>query len=84
MLAFFELMRRMVTGATDYSAHVVYLRNGLWAYDANLPQRALQPIEPWLPMPALVAVPIALSLAAAMSVVFCAGLKARCKSNMSG
>ena len=70
VLAFFELMRRMVTGATDYSAHVGYLRNGLWAYDANLPQRALQPIEPWLPMPALVAVPIALSLAAAMSVVF--------------
>ena len=70
VLAFFELMRRMVAGATDYSAHVGYLRNGLWAYDANLPQRALQPIEPWLPMPALVAVPIGLSLAAAMSVVF--------------
>ena len=70
VLAFFELMRRMVAGETDYSAHIVYLRNGLWAYDANLSQRALEPLEPWLPMPSLVAVPVAISLSAAISVVF--------------
>lgn len=68
VLSFFELMRRMVGGATTYHSHAAYLRNGLWAFDANLPQRVLQPIELWLPIPALVAVPIGLSLGAAISV----------------
>jgi hypothetical protein len=68
VLSFFELLHRMVGGYTDYSADITYLRNGLWAYDATLPRRILEPIEPWLPIPNLLAVPIALSLGAALSV----------------
>lgn len=66
--AFFELMQRMDGGASAQNGDLIYLRSGLWAYDAGLPGRALDRLFPFLPLPSLVVVPLALVLAAWLSV----------------
>ena len=66
--AFFELMRRMDDDVSPQAEDLNYLRSGLWAYDAGLPGRALDPLFPLLPLPRLVAVPLVLVLAAWLSV----------------
>jgi polyferredoxin len=53
-----------------------YLRNGLWAYDAELPQQSLQNFSAVIPIPNLVMVPLLLSLAGAISVLFFRWLEA--------
>jgi hypothetical protein len=58
VFAFFELMQRMDRGASAQDGDLVYLRSGLWAYDAGLPGRALDPLFPPLALPSLVAVPL--------------------------
>jgi len=69
--AFFELMQRMDGDVSSQGDDLFYLRSGLWAYDAGLPGRALDPLFPPLPLPSLVAVPLALGLAAWLSVLLC-------------
>ena len=66
--AFFELMQRMDDDVSPQADDLNYLRSGLWAYDAGLPGRALDPLFPLLPLPRLVAVPLVLVLAAWLSV----------------
>ena len=66
--AFFELMQRMDGDVSSPDDDLSYLRSGLWAYDAGLPGRALDPLFHPLPLPSLVAVPLALVLAACLSV----------------
>ena len=68
VFAFFELMQRMDRGASAQDGDLVYLRSGLWAYDAGLPGRALDPLFPPLALPSLVAVPLVLAGAAWLSV----------------
>ena len=68
VFAFFELMQRMDRGASAQDGDLVYLRSGLWAYDAGLPGRALDPLFPPLALPSLVAVPLVLVGAAWLSV----------------
>jgi len=72
--AFFELMERMDGDVSSQADELIYLRSGLWAYDAGLPGRALDPLFPQLPLPNLVAVPLALGLAAWLSVALFRGL----------
>ncbi len=66
--AFFELLQRMDDDVSPQADDLNYLRSGLWAYDAGLPGRALDPLFPLLPLPRLVAVPLVLVLAAWLSV----------------
>lgn len=72
--AFFELLERMDGDVSSQADELIYLRSGLWAYDAGLPGRALDPLFPQLPLPNLVAVPLALGLAAWLSVALFRGL----------
>ena len=68
VLAFFELMQRMDGRASAQDGDLLYLRSGLWAYDAGLPGRALDPLFSFWPLPRLLMVPLALVAAAWLSV----------------
>lgn len=75
ILAFFLLMEEMGDGIHPAVNGLGYLRSGLWAFDAGLPDRIGTPLWPWLPIPRLLLVPLLLSAAAALSVVLFQGLE---------
>ena len=69
VLAFFSLME--ISRPADLfpdKAELSYIRSGLWAFDAGLPGRMLQPFAEGLPLPRLVAIPGLLVLAGFLSV----------------
>jgi len=68
VLAFFWLMEETVDGSDLLVDPIGYLRSGAWAFDAGLAQRAWLPLEPGQPLPRLLWIPLALTLAAALSV----------------
>ncbi|MFM7313743.1 MAG: cyclic nucleotide-binding domain-containing protein [Cyanobium sp.] len=69
VLAFFLLMAWSGPAGSGQSFDLVYLRSGLWAFDAGLPGRSLAAISEGLPMPRLVAVPLLLALAGGLSAM---------------
>jgi len=75
ILAFFLLMEEVGDGIHPSANGLGYLRSGLWAFDAGLPDRITEPLWPWLAIPRLVLVPLLLSAAAALSVVLFQGLE---------
>lgn len=68
VLAFFQLMIWGAPIGGGYALNLVYLRGGIWAFDARLPQRALQPFVSGIPIPRLVLIPVLLVLAGWLSV----------------
>lgn len=74
-LAFFLLMEQVGRG-TGLAAHPLgYLRSGLWAFDAALPDRIGQSLWASVPLPRLLQIPLLLSGAAALSVLLFGGLE---------
>lgn len=74
-LAFFLLMEQVGWG-TALAAHPLgYLRSGLWAFDAGLPDRIGQSLWPAVPLPRLLQIPLLLSGAAALSALLFGGLE---------
>lgn len=65
---FFRLMEASQPPALRANGIPADLRSGLWAHDADLPGRMLDPFAPWLPWPRLLAVPLLLVAAAWLSV----------------
>ena len=68
ILMFFELMMEIEKHIVPQDSELTYLRHGLWAFDASLPSRILDPLNSWLPLPRLVAIPLMLVLACLISV----------------
>lgn len=68
ILMFFELMMAVEKEMTPNHSELTFLRNGLWAFDATLPLRALDPLYSWLPLPRLIAIPLLLVFACSISV----------------
>ncbi|MCP9808177.1 cyclic nucleotide-binding domain-containing protein [Cyanobium sp. HWJ4-Hawea] len=81
VLVFFEYLAEMheqVLVLPFFSnSQLSYLRNGFWAYDAELPQRSLQGFSAEIPVPNLIMVPLVLSLAGAISVLLFRWLEVR-------
>ncbi len=75
VLAFFWLMEVTVDGSDLLVDPIGYLRSGAWAFDAGLAQRAWLPLEPGLPLPRLLLIPLALSVAGAASVLLFGALE---------
>lgn len=76
ILAFFLLMDQMGAGSGLAAHPAGYLRSGAWAFDAGLAERVGQPLWPALPLPRLLAVPLLLTAAGALSVALCRALEA--------
>lgn len=72
VFAFFQLMEETVETslqpAVAQGGVLSSLRSGLWAFDADLPGRALDPLAAAVPLPRLVAIPLLLVLAGWISV----------------
>ena len=64
--------------------HDSYLHSGLWAFDAGLPARVLDPLLVWLPLPRLLAVPALLVLAGVLSVWIFQRIERRLRSDEPG
>ena len=69
VVGFFWLMEASGHGSGVESNPLGYVRSGLWAFDADLPQRAWWPLVSWLPLPRLLLIPLLLTAAAWVSVV---------------
>jgi len=76
VVGFFLLMERTGQGSGVESHALGYLRSGLWAFDAALPDRAWLPLGAWLPLPRLLLIPLALTAAGWLSVVLFRGVEA--------
>lgn len=76
VVGFFLLLEATGGGSGLESQPLGYLRSGLWAFDAALPQRAWWPLVDWLPLPRLLFIPLALTAAGWFSVVLFRGLQA--------
>jgi len=68
VVGFFLLMEASGQGSALETHPLGYLRSGLWAFDAALPQRAWWPLVSWLPLPRLLLIPLLLTAAAWLSV----------------
>ena len=79
ILMFFELMMLGDPLDSGFSKHVEYLRDGNWAFDAQLSQRVLLPFAAWLPLPNLIAIPLLMISSAFLSVWLFETLEARLK-----
>ena len=75
IVAFFLLMQAVGVGSGLEDHPLGYLRSGAWAFDAGQPQRVWQGLWPALPVPRLLAVPVLLSAAAALSALFFHGVQ---------
>jgi hypothetical protein len=70
VLAFFTLMEWSGHGATQLVHPLGYIRSGQWALDRQLVSRAWQPLPHLTPLPRLLVIPIAITGAAWLSVIF--------------
>ena len=70
VLAFFTLMEWSGHGGSQLVHPLGYIRSGQWALDRQLVSRAWQPLPHLGPLPRLVAIPLAITAAAWLSVAF--------------
>ena len=75
VLAFFTLMEWSGHGATQLVHPLGYIRSGQWALDRELVSRAWQPLPHLTPLPRLLVIPIAITAAAWLSVIFWRGVE---------
>ena len=75
VLAFFTLMEWSGHGATQLVHPLGYIRSGQWALDRQLVSRAWQPLPHLTPLPRLLVIPIAITAAAWLSVIFWRGVE---------
>ena len=76
VLAFFSLMEvSRPPHLFPAQPEASYLRSGLWAFDAGLPERIGQSLWPGLPLPRLLEIPLVLSAAAALSALLFGALQ---------
>ena len=69
VLAFFLLLEQSRPPELGQALDLSYLRSGLWAFDAGLAGRSLDPLWPWLPIPRLLGVPALLVLGGSLSAL---------------
>ena len=86
MLAFFTLMEWSGHGASQLVHPLGYIRSGQWALDRELVSRAWQSLPHFTPLPRLLVIPIAITAAAWLSVIFWRGVEGlqRRRSNREG
>ena len=75
VLACFTLMEWSGHGATQLVHPLGYIRSGQWALDRELVSRAWQPLPHLTPLPRLLVIPIAITTAAWLSVIFWRGVE---------
>lgn len=75
VLAFFTLMEWSGHSATQFVHPLGYIRSGQWALDRELVSRAWQPLPHLTPLPRLLVIPIAITTAAWLSVIFWRGVE---------
>jgi hypothetical protein len=75
VLGFFLVLELVGQGCQLPEHHLGYLRSGHWALDPGLAARLWQPLPPFGTMPRLCTVPLALTAAAWLSVLFWRGVE---------
>lgn len=75
VVGFFWLMEASGNQSGLEASASGYLRSGLWAFDADLPQRAMWPLVSWFPVPRLLLFPLLLTVAAWLSVLLFRGVQ---------
>ena len=75
VIGFFLLMEAAGAGSPLADHPLGYLRSGIWAFDADLANRAWLPLAGVEPLPRLVVVPLALVVAGWISVGLCRGVE---------
>ena len=80
VLMFFELMMWGDPLGRGSLKHVEYLRDGAWAFDTQLSQRAFQPFAAWFPLPNVLAIPLLMVVSAWLSVWLFKALESRLQS----
>ena len=75
MLAFFTLMEWSGHDATQLVHPLGYIRSGQWALDRELVSRAWQPLPHLTPLPRQLIIPLAITAAAWLSVIFWRGVE---------
>ena len=75
VLAFFLLMEWSGHGASQLVHPLGYMRSGLWAVDRGLVERAWSPLPHLGPLPRVVVIPLALTVAAGLSVALWRGVE---------
>lgn len=75
VLMFFELMIAIEDHLVPPGAGISPLKGGRWAFDASLGSRAWDPLYAWLGLPRLVAIPVLLAAAGAVSVLLFQGIE---------
>jgi hypothetical protein len=83
VIGFFLLLEQSRPPGFASVLNLTYLRSGLWAFDAGLPARSLDPLAPLLPLPRLLGVPALLVLAGGLSALLFEAIEHRLRPPIS-